>query len=107
MDAEDVGTFKDLNRPPTEEAVDAAENAGLESMVKPSVDTKDVEVLLARPLSNRPTVRAGVYAWSFIGMVIVLAFLGFITAQLSTVIIPVVIALFPPPPPPPPPRCRP
>lgn len=81
--------------PPAPETVEAAEETGLEDKVQPTVDQHDVATSLRQPLTQRFTIRAGAYAWAFIGLVIVLAGLGFVFAILSPVVIPLIIALFP------------
>lgn len=66
-----------------------------DELVAPHDDRPDTRRLLRRPLTQRPTVRAGVYAWSAIGVAIVVIALAFGVARLSSVIIPLVVALFP------------
>ncbi len=48
-----------------------------------------------RPLLDRPTVRIGVYAWALIGIVLVAMAAGRVYLELSLVIVPFIIALFP------------
>jgi putative heme transporter len=64
-------------------------------MVDPPDTRPDVEAMLHEPLQHKLTVRAGVYAWALIGLVIVAIGFGFVIATLSSVVIPLVIALFP------------
>ncbi len=93
--SESVAAVTDEDRQPTEMTVAVADEAGLTEKVEPKVKTADVAAKLVEPLSQRPTVRAGVYAWSFIGITIITIGLALVTARLSAVIIPVIIALFP------------
>jgi predicted PurR-regulated permease PerM len=46
-------------------------------------------------MTDRPVVRAGVYAWSIVGLALALYVVGFVGAQLSVVVIPLGLALFP------------
>jgi len=55
----------------------------------------DLEEVLSEPLTTRPLIRVGAYAWALIGILILLVASGFVIAALSTVVIPVVLALFP------------
>ncbi|HWH32524.1 MAG TPA: AI-2E family transporter [Egibacteraceae bacterium] len=48
-----------------------------------------------RPLTQRPFVRVGTYAWAFVGMVVVLVVLGVVLAELTVVWVPLLLALFP------------
>lgn len=66
-----------------------------DSLVHPGDDRIDVEQMLREPLTNRPTVRVGVYAWSIVGITLMLIIIGFVVATLSSVIVPAVVALFP------------
>ncbi|HUG86002.1 MAG TPA: AI-2E family transporter, partial [Euzebya sp.] len=66
-----------------------------EELEEPPDQRPDLSESLEEPLWQRPTVRAGAYAWAIIGMAILAVVLGLIIAQLSAVIIPLVIALFP------------
>lgn len=78
-----------------EEAVAAAEEDDEDLLVAPEDDRPDVEAMLHEPLTHRPWVRAGVYAWAAIGLTIVTIALTLVVIRLSTVVIPVVLALFP------------
>jgi predicted PurR-regulated permease PerM len=44
---------------------------------------------------RRPFIRAGAYAWALVGVIVLAIVLGYLMAQLSLVIIPLVLALFP------------
>lgn len=66
-----------------------------EDLVHPADDRVDFTETLHEPLSQRPTVRAGAYAWAIIGLLILAGLFGFAVAALSSVIVPLVIALFP------------
>ena len=66
-----------------------------DALVHPPDERPDTEVMLKRPLTERPTVRAGVYAWSGIGITIIVIATALVIATLSSVVIPIVIALFP------------
>lgn len=48
-----------------------------------------------RPLTERPFVRVGVYAWALVGIVAVLALLGVVLGTLTVVWVPLLLALFP------------
>jgi putative heme transporter len=48
-----------------------------------------------RPLLDRPTVRIGAYAWAIVGMVLLAIAFGRVYLELSLVIVPFIIALFP------------
>lgn len=80
---------------PAPETVEVAEESGLSDKVLPTVDQADIAASLQTPLSHRLTIRAGAYAWAVIGLAIVIVVLALGVAQLSAVIIPLVIALFP------------
>lgn len=49
----------------------------------------------ARNLSARPTIRVGAYAWALLGIAGIFVLLMYVVAQLSLVVIPLVLALFP------------
>jgi predicted PurR-regulated permease PerM len=66
-----------------------------DELVAPPDHRPDTRQALRTPLTQRPTVRAGAYAWALIGMAIIALAFGFLVALLSSVIIPLVIALFP------------
>ena len=68
---------------------------GGEDLLHPSDDRTDFSKRLREPLWQRPTVRAGAYAWALIGLLIIAVLLGIVVARLSSVVIPLVIALFP------------
>lgn len=61
----------------------------------PADDRPDLSATLTGPLWQRPTVRAGAYAWAIIGLLALAVLFGLVIAQLSAVVIPLVIALFP------------
>jgi predicted PurR-regulated permease PerM len=61
----------------------------------PADDRPDLSATLSEPLWQRPTVRAGAYAWAIIGLLVLAVLFGLVVAQLSSVVIPLVIALFP------------
>ncbi len=48
-----------------------------------------------RPVSERPIVRAGIYAWAIVGLAGALVVVGFVIDHLRLVVIPLVLALFP------------
>jgi predicted PurR-regulated permease PerM len=80
---------------PSVETVEAAEETGLSDKVLPTVDQQDVAAALQVPLNKRLTIQLGAYAWAFIGLAIIMVVLALGISQLSSVIIPLVIALFP------------
>ncbi|CAN5280313.1 AI-2E family transporter [soil metagenome] len=55
----------------------------------------DVAVSLRQPVWQRPTVRAGIYAWAILGLLIMAVLFAVVLSAVSTVVIPVVLALFP------------
>lgn len=81
------------------------EDEQLAMMAEPGAEDEDLEhprngrpdfhLRLTEPLTHRPTVRAGAYAWAIIGLLILVVLFGFVVATLSAVIIPLVLALFP------------
>lgn len=48
-----------------------------------------------RPLLDRPTIRVGVYAWALVGMALILIAFGRVYNELSLVVVPFILALFP------------
>lgn len=64
-------------------------------LVAPGDRRPDTRELLREPLSQRPGVRAGIYAWSLIGLTIVAIAFMWVLFQVSTVVIPLILALFP------------
>lgn len=64
-------------------------------LVAPEDARPDMRRLLSAPLNERPFVRIGVFAWCLIGVLLVSVVLAVIVARVSTVVIPVVLALFP------------
>lgn len=62
---------------------------------RPDVTAPDVTAPSSRPLTERPTIRVGAYAWAVIGVVGVLIILMMIIGRLTVVVIPFVIAMFP------------
>ncbi len=89
------GDTDDVDLTGHEPAVDVTAEEEGDELVAPHDRRPDSRVLLREPLSQRPTVRAGAYAWAFIGLGILVVIAGFLVAQLSTVIVPIIIALFP------------
>lgn len=62
----------------------------------PSPATVGVDVTpRTRVIAESPFVRGGLFAWALIGLLIVAITLGFAVTQISVVIIPLVLALFP------------
>jgi putative heme transporter len=59
------------------------------------VRTADVGERLQVPPWQRPTVRAGIYAWALIGLLLMAIVVGFVIAQVSIVVVPIILALFP------------
>lgn len=47
------------------------------------------------PLTERPLVRAGAYAWAIVGVVLVLVGAAIVLGQLKIVVVPLLLALFP------------
>lgn len=58
----------------------------------PAPDTGEVT---PRPLTGRPTIRAGAYAWAVVGIAALAYLVGEATAQVSVLVIPLLLALFP------------
>ncbi|MDP8977468.1 MAG: AI-2E family transporter [Actinomycetota bacterium] len=50
---------------------------------------------MPRPLTARPTVRVGVYAWAAVGIAALAYLVGQATAEVSVLVIPLLLALFP------------
>lgn len=48
-----------------------------------------------RPLTARPTIRVGIYAWAVVGVALLAYLVGEATAQVSVLVIPLLLALFP------------
>ncbi len=48
-----------------------------------------------RPLTGRPTIRVGAYAWAVVGIAALAYLVGQATAQVSVLVIPLLLALFP------------
>ena len=47
------------------------------------------------PVIDRPIVRAGVMAWSITGLLVLAIALGYLVGQISVIVVPLVLALFP------------
>lgn len=80
--------------PPIEDEVDAVE-AVEEAEPAPPDARRDLGPLLRRPLWHRPTIRVGAYAWAVVGVVLLIMAVARAVAEVSIVVIPLVLALFP------------
>ncbi len=80
---------------PEDLASPATAEAPSDHLLDPPDARPDVGALLAKPLWERPTVRFGAYAWAMFGVLIIVIGLGIVIARRSTVVVPLVIALFP------------
>lgn len=81
--------------PPPVDDPDEAIDAVQEAQPDPPDARRDLGVLLRRPLWNRPTIRVGAYAWAVVGLIVLLVAIARGVAQVSVVLVPLVIALFP------------
>lgn len=79
----------------SEPDVDDPLTPGTNGLVHPDDGRPDMREMLKEPLTQRPTIRIGAYAWACIGIAIVTLAAGYIVGLLSSVVIPVVLALFP------------
>ena len=48
-----------------------------------------------RPMTARPVVRTGIYSWAIVGILLLIVALGIVVGQVTLVVIPLVLALFP------------
>lgn len=96
---DEVESIPAAGPPPGPDAAAQAEAIAAEQESNQLVDPPDVRpdtrALLVQSLTRRPAVRAGVYAWSFIGLTIVAIALFLVIAELHGVVVPLVLALFP------------
>lgn len=89
----EVVTFRDAGAPPRVLRPDADGDEGHDPDTEPAPGA--LRHIEASALIDRPTVRIGIYTWALIGALLVTGALFFALSQVTVVVIPLVLALFP------------
>lgn len=90
--AAELVSFRDAGRPPRR--IDGAQ-VGADAAEAPEAAPGTLPHVEAGELVDRPTLRIGLYAWALIGILITVVALFVALSQVTVVVIPLLLALFP------------